>query len=53
MEYLICIIIMLVWAMVFYCWGYWNGSRDAYKRIFRKWVKLKMTEENEGERNDV
>lgn len=41
MEYIICIIIMLVWAMIFYCWGYWNGSRDAYKHMFRKWVEFK------------
>ena len=27
MEYIICIIIMLVWAMTFYCWGYNHGKK--------------------------
>ena len=52
MECIICIIIMLVWAMIFYCWGYWNGSRDTYKHI-AKWIVIKGAEIKEGERNDV
>lgn len=52
MEYIICIIIMLVWAMVFYCWGYWNGSRDAFKHIARL-IVLNNIKAKEGERNDV
>ena len=43
MEYVICII--LVWAMIFYCWGYWKGSRDAYKHMFRKWVEFRANNE--------
>ena len=49
MEYIICIIIMLVWAMVFYCWGYWNSKRDVYKAIYRKYVELKTIKQKEGE----
>ena len=52
MEYIICIIIMLVWAMIFYCWGYSNGRKDACKHI-AKWMVLKGAEIKEGEHNDV
>lgn len=47
MEYIICIIIMLVWAMVFYCWGYKNGAKDLNNEIERQLKRIR------GERNDV
>lgn len=52
MEYIICIIIMLVWVMVFYCWEYSNGKKDAFRHI-AKWMVLKGAEIKEGEHNDV
>lgn len=52
MEYIICIIIMLVWAMIFYFCGYVDGKENACKYIVEQAV-FKDTEENEGEHNDV